>query len=469
VPKFRLFRRLGGWRPRRKRDAGKDKPRAARPRTVRLRTWLMPVLGAVVILMQVLEPYRGWRILIVGLAGVFVLSLFWALSLSRGVQLRRQMRFGWAQVGDRLVERFTFHNRGWAPAIWAEVLDHSTLPGYSVSRGTGVGGRDSIRWHTEAVCSRRGLFTLGPTSLSTGDPFGIFSVDLDFPASMPLLVLPPIVPLPSIQVAPGGRSGGARPRANILDRTVSAASVREYAPGDSRRWVHWRTTARRDELFVRLFDSTPAGDWWILLDMQADVQSGAGYNATDEHGVILAASLADRGIRLRRAVGLVAEGQELVWRTPGEGEGQRWEILRSLALINRGERPLAEMLARVGDSMGRNASLVIITPSTEMSWVEELVPLVRQGAVPTVLLLDPVSFATEVDAAAGLVPTMAGPKIALQNLGVSYYDITRDVLDLPEARPGHQGRWEWKVTGTGKAVAVRRGGEQAPVDWRTLA
>jgi uncharacterized protein (DUF58 family) len=244
--------------------------------------------------------------------------------------------------------------------------------------------------------------------------------------------------------------------------------VREYASGDSRRWVHWRTTAKRDDLYVRLFDSTPAGDWWILLDMQASVQVGIGVDATDEHGVILAASLADRGIRLRRAVGLVAEGGELIWRSPGEGEGQRWEILRSLALINRGQRPLAEMLARVGDSLGRNASLVIITPSTETAWVEELVPLVRQGAVPTVLLLDPTTFATEADAVAGLVPSMDAVKTSLQSLGVRYYEISREVLDLPEARPGHRGHWEWKVTGTGKAVAVRRGDEEPRVEWRAL-
>ena len=431
-----------------------------RPNIV-LRAWLLPVLTVAVIITQILEPYRGWRILVVGLGGVFILSWFWAVSLARGIDLTRQMRFGWTQVGDRLVERFTVHNRGWAPAVWALVLDHSTLPDYGVSRGTGISGRDVIRWHTEAVCLRRGLFTLGPTSLRSGDPFGIFSVALDFPVSVPLLVLPPIVPLPSIRVAPGGRSGEARPRTNILDRTVSAASVREYVHGDSRRWIHWRTTARRDDLFVRLFDSTPAGDWWILLDMEGRVQAGHGDDATDEHGVILAASLADRGIRLRRSVGLAAEGEELVWMTPEEGEGQRWEILRSLALVNRGSRPLAEMLSRVGASLGRNASLVIITPSTDTAWVEALVPLVRQGAVPTVMLLEPGSF--------GGTESLEAVEIALQNLGIMYYEIGKDVLNRPEARPGRQGQWEWRVLGTGKAIAIKRDDQEQRVEWRTLA
>lgn len=423
-----------------------------------LQAWWIPTIVVVVMITQVLAPYRGWRILITGLGGAFILSWLWSRSLARALDLTRQMRFGWAQVGDRLVERFTVRNNGWAPAVWAEISDQSTLPSYEVSRGTGVSSFDSIRWHTEAVCLRRGLFTLGPTKIQTGDPFGIFGVTINFSSSMPLLVLPPIVPLPSIQVAPGGRSGDARPRSNTLDRTVSAASVREYATGDSRRWIHWRTTARRDELYVRLFEGTPSGDWWILLDMDRHVQVGDGDDATDEHGVILAASLADRGVRLRRAVGMVAQGEDLVWMPPEEGEGQRWEILRSLALITRGDQPLSEVLTRVGSSIGRDASMIVITPSPSTAWVEALVPLIRRGTVPTVMLLDPISFGGR-----GSVDTVRG---ALENLGVAHYQITQDLLNIPENRPGRQGEWEWRVLGTGKAIAVRRP-EQEP--WRTIA
>lgn len=434
-----------------------------RQATITLESKLVPILLGAVLITQLLAPYRGWKILIAGLGGAFVLSWLWALSLRRGLDLSRQMRFGWAQVGDRLVERFTLHNEGWAPAVWAEIRDSSTLPDYKVSRGTGVGGHEIIRWHTEAVCLRRGLFTLGPTTVRSSDPFGIFSVTIHFPSSLPLLVLPPVVPLPDIQVAPGGRSGDARPRANVLDYSVSAASVREYAPGDSRRWIHWRTTARQRKLFVRLFDSTPAADWWILLDMDRRVQVGEGENATDEYGVILAASLADLGIRRRRAVGLVAQGEDLVWIPPAEGEGQRWELLRSLALVSRGSQPLVEVLERVAPSIGRNASLLVVTPSTDTQWVDRLLLLMRRDVVPTALLLEPRSFGGNGDVSA--------VQVALQRLDVVHYLITRDVLDRPETRPGRRGHWEWRVSGTGRAIAVEGdlSGDRERFAWRTLA
>lgn len=417
----------------------------------------VPVLVALLLLLQLLTPYRGWLILLVGLGGMWLISYLWARSLARGLRLVREMRFGWAQVGDRLEERFTLVNEGWAPALWVEVLDHSDLPESQASRVTGVGGYAENRWRIERVCTCRGLFTLGPTGLRTGDPFGLYTVTLHNSASTTLLVTPPIVPLSTIQVAPSGRAGEGRPRPHAPEPTVSAAGVRDYRPGDSLRTVHWRTSARRNALFVRLFDSTPAGDWWIFLDLEQRAQVGEGQDSTTEHSIILAASLADVGLRAGRAVGLVAHGRELVWLPPQVGEGQRWEILRTLALIEPGTRPLHELLAGVGPALRERASLIVITPAVHGQWPEALVRLLHRGALPTVLLLDPASFGGEGNARA--------TQALLANLGIPCHLIPREFLDRPEARPGKEGHWEWLSTSYGRAIALRRPRNLA---WRAL-
>jgi uncharacterized protein (DUF58 family) len=269
------------------------------------------------------------------------------------------------------------------------------------------------------------------------------------------MVTPPILPLPTIEVAPGGRAGEGRPRANAPERTVGAASVRDYVQSDSLRWIHWPTSARRDSLFVKLFDGTPAGDWWVFLDLDQSVQAGEGQASTEEHGVILAAS---RGLRLSRAVGLVTHGEELIWLPPQEGDGQRWTILRALALVERGSHPLAELLARARPRFGERTSLIIVTPNVEGDWVEALWPLLRRGAIPTVLLLDPVSFGGAGDA--------NRTSAFLSDLGISNYVITRDLLDRPELRPGRQGHWDWRVSPLGRAVTTRRPGE---LTWKVLS
>jgi uncharacterized protein (DUF58 family) len=398
-------------------------------------------LVGLLLLLQLLTPYRGWMILLVGLGGAWLVSYLWARSLERGLELTREMRFGWRQVGDHLQERFTLVNRGWAPALWVTVSDHSNLPGYEVSTTRPVGGRALIHWFKRGICSRRGVYTLGPTSLQSGDPFGFYTVSLDYSTSLTMMVMPPVLNLPAIDVARGGRTGEGRrlTRASAVDYTMSAASVREYVPGDSSRWVHWPTAARRDGLFVRTFDRMPSSDWWIFLDMDRRVQAGEGLTATEEHGVILAASLADRGLRMGRAVGLVAHGEALVWLPPRMLGDYRWEILRALALVNPGERSLAEVLARSRPALKQRNSVVIITPDVGGSWLDPMLLLMQRGIVPTVLLLDRPSFGDDGDRMLTIArdQTLA----SLSELRVTHYLVTPDLLDRPEARPGQIGQW----------------------------
>jgi uncharacterized protein (DUF58 family) len=424
----------------------------------RLNARLLPFLVGLLLLMQLLDPSRIWVTLLVGLGGAGLVGYLWARSLARHLRLRREMRFGWAQVGDRLEERFTIDNRSRLPALWVEVIDHSNLPGYSASLVTGVSGESENSWQTQGVCMRRGLFTLGPTAIQSGDPLGFFTVSVQDPASAQLMVMPPILPLPTIEVAPGGRAGEGRRCTNAPEPSVSVSHPRPYQPGDSPRWIHWRTSARRAAWYVRSFDSTPVSNWWIFLDMNRSVQFGQQPTSTEEHGIILAASLADRGLRLGRAVGLVAAGKDFSWLPPREGGERRWEILRALALIAPGSTSFADVLGRVRLSLEQRATLILITADTKGGWLASLLPLIWRGATATALLLDPPSFGGDGDSL-----SLAS---VLSKWGISHSIITPDLLNRPEATPGRSGQWEWRIMPTGQAVPIRR---PRRVDWKALA
>lgn len=424
---------------------------------LKLNSRLIPVLITLLLLMQLAFPYRGWVILLVGLGGLWFISYLWARTLARHLTLQREMRFGWAHVGDQLEERFTLTNSGLLPAVWVEIIDDTNMPDYSTSRVTGVDARSRNRWITQGACTRRGIFTLGPTTVRTGDPFSLYTVTLAQSRSTTLTVTPPVVPLPTIEIAPGGRVGEGRSRPHPFERTVSSTGVRQYVPGDSLNAVHWPTSARQGQLYVRQFDSTPAGDWWIFLDMDQQVQHGRGYAATEEHAIILAASLADRGIRAGKGVGLVAHGQHLIWLPPDHSDSQRHQIMRDLAQIHPGPTPLTALLTRTRPIAGRAACLILITANAAGNWVESLLPLRRRGVIPTVMLLDPVSF--------GGQQSTAPLERQLAQLGIAHTLITRELLDRPEARPGQQGSWEWHISPSGRAIPVK---QPQDLSWKML-
>jgi uncharacterized protein (DUF58 family) len=400
------------------------------PGTYRLRARLWPALVILLLALQLLWPSRIWAALLGVMGGGWLIAFLWARSLARNLTAWRKMRYGWTQVGDRLEEKFTLANAGRLPAIWLEVQDRSDLPGYNASCITAVDAEGFTEWRTQGFCNRRGLFTIGPASLACTDPLGLY-------------------------VASGGRAGeGRRHRRSALEMTVSAETVREYTEGDPLRAIHWPTSARRNQLYVRQFEQMPSSDWWICLDLYRKAQVGEGDLSTEEYGVLLAASLADRGLQMGHSVGLVTCGQDLAWIPPRRTSGQLIDILRALAMVKPGGRRVEELLDHVRPSMRTGASMILITPDLRPNWMSALLQLTRIGVTPTVLLLDPLSFGGEKSA--------QGMADWFQQHAITNTVITADFLDRPVSEH-HEEEWEWRIAGAGKAVPVRR---PVQVEWR---
>lgn len=428
------------------------------PKQLKVKSWVWLGLIPLLLILSIFFPYRGWTILLIGLGGAYLVSYLWLRHIKDHLSLQREMRYGWAQVGDMLEERFTLRNTGSIPALWVEVHDFSTIPDYKASRATGVGSKSENSWMIHQVCSRRGLYTLGPTELLTGDPFSLLSLTIRLDTSATILVTPPVLPLPSIQVATGGRAGEGRSSRRAMEESVLTNGVREFASGDSLRRIHWPTTARRDETFVKTFDNLPMGDWWILVDLDASTQSGQGMESTEEVSVILAASLADRGIRSGVPVGLIANGAELAWLPPRLGDLQRWQILEALAKASPSMRSLSELIQKASPAIRQQASLILITSNTHGDWLSGLMSLAWKGAVPTVLLLDPQSF--------GSHPGITGVQNALVDQGITVFPITPEVINQPRVANEARNVWEWRFSPTGKAVPIHRPND---LSWRKLA
>jgi uncharacterized protein (DUF58 family) len=394
-----------------------------------------------------MDPSRVWTILFAGLLGMYACAYFWAASLGRSLQLRRETRLGWVQVGGRIEERFTLSNTSIFPASWIQFNDHSSLPGFDASRTLSIGAGYFEQWSVNSVCTQRGLYSLGDAHIQTGDPFGIFEVNLHASQRTSVLVLPQIATLPDLIITPSGSFGDGRPRRNAPEQTIHASTVREFAHGDSTRLIHWPTTARTQKVFVRLMESAPEGHWWILLDLHQKYMLGRGWDSVEEQSVTLAASLAHFGLRKRKAVGLVTNSKTLTWLPPEKGEGQRWEIMQGLALAQPSRLDLATLLERTQSSIGRHHSLIVISACTDPDWIQSLLALSLRGVTPTVLLMD-ASTHGEAHSAAGIASI-------LQQRGIACHLIPPGLIEPPASQAERSNNWGWHSTPTGEIVPVR--------------
>jgi uncharacterized protein (DUF58 family) len=356
---------------------------------------------------------------VLSLSGILIaVSFVWTYISLRGVTLTRTARFLRQQVGQVFEERFEINNQYPVTKLWLDIRDQSNLPGRSGSKlMTLIGARQRRSYVAYTRLTHRGQFHLGPTQVSSGDPFGLFRNVMTLPGERSLLVLPHMADLERVMTPPGVLPGGRALRRRTLEVTPYAAGVREYASGDALNRIHWPTTARKDRLMVKEFDQDPMADLWIFLDANDGVQLSVPDesaqaeeiterhwlwrqqqrvefpNHTFEYAVSAAASIAGYFMRVGRAVGMASAGQVFTAITAERSERQLGKILETLAYLQpEGELPMIGLIQAQSPHLPRGSTVIVITPSLDKNIEVGVEEMIRRDLQPMVVLLDRASF-----------------------------------------------------------------------------
>ena len=430
---------------------------------IEVRQWTPFLIFALALAWYLAAPSAVTIITTVTLGGVLLASFLWARAQARGVRGERKLRYTAMQVGDELEELVSLRNDTRLPVIWAEFRDHSNIPGYTVSSVRGTDPHSVTIWRAHTLCSRRGVYNLGPWECCIGEVFGIFLVRQTYLQRQEILVYPPLAVLPEQILPHHGATGDYAPLNQPLRaETVAPYSVRGYAPGDPLRHIHWRTTARRGDPFVKVFSPEAASRVWLLPDFDASVQVETGELSSLESMVTVAASLAAVLLQQRLAVGLFASAEKDSVVLPRQGQPQLWPILQALAPLQAvPDHPLAEALNRIAALISGNDLLILITPSLRPDWPGALhqISHSRGGrGRAEVILLDPASFnpgVAETPAGEGRAAKGLQFRQMLEEQGIPTNLLRREEIRVISGFYGEISRWEFKVLGTGRAVASR--------------
>lgn len=433
--------------------------------TIEIQSWLPFPFFLAVLLWYLAAPSPVSMMSAVTLGGLILASFLWARQAALHVRGRRKLRFAAMQVGDELEEQITLWNRSPLPVLWAEFIDRSSIPGYTVSSARAAGPYSQVEWRAHTVCTRRGVYNLGPWELRTGEPFGLFlvrQVNLQF---QEILVYPPLAELPNHLLAHLGAMGRHRPLNQPLRaETIVSNTVRAYVPGDPLRHIHWPTTARRVDPFVKVFAPEAASNIWLVPDFDLNGHVGEGDLSSVEVMVTVVASLAAALLQQNLSVGLLASSDVEKIVLPRQGYSHLWSILRALVPLQAApDHSLAGVLRRAKTLLGANDLLALVTPSLSPEWVAPLRrdSRSRGGSRSEVVLLDPRSFG-------GDAPADDFLRFLLDQ-GLTAHLLRRDDVRMISGSYGEISRWEFAVLGTGRVItrkspraASRPAGSPAP-------
>lgn len=345
--------------------------------------------------------------------GLLLFSLLWAASNIYGVHMGRSTRSLRTQVGRPFEERLSIENRGWLPKLWLEVEDASELPEHHVSRVVnGLSSRSRKSWTVKSQARYRGRYRLGPITLRSGDPFGLFVFRRFLPQSQHVTIYPMAYPLPGFHPLVGQQLGEGERRRRTQAITPSFAGVRDYVPGDTLNRIHWRSSARMGRLIVKEFEEDPASDIWIILDMHQRTHVEAPeldqlldhmpwsklplpeiLPVTTEYAVTAAASLMRHFLEQNRQVGMIAHADRRELMQPDRGQRPLAHALDYLSVLQAtGERTLRDVLLLESYAFKRGSTLVIITSDSFASWVESARDLQRRGVRVIAILIEGRTF-----------------------------------------------------------------------------
>ena len=325
------------------------------------------------------------------MAGPFILNGWVTFSLLKHNRLNRRLPRR-AMVGELLSVEVTMENRKLWFSSWLmlvrdrvgregkkslRVTDESVLEPAVLFASVRPGQERTARYRLRL--NRRGRYLFGPLEVSTRFPLGLVERGFITDVRGELIVHPQIGHL-----TPAWRRD-ARLAAEMVTRQQTQRGMfedefhhlRDYRPGDNPRDIHWRTSARMNDLMVCEFHQSRDRGLILLLDLWQPDRPQAEDLDRVEFAISFAATICVDHLRQTRGVEqhLLIAGETTSDVRADAGSGMLEVLLDSLALAKAGRCDgLSEIVAIAAREQSALYRTVLISSRPEEDLIALQVP-----------------------------------------------------------------------------------------------
>ena len=405
---------------------------------------LMVTLAGLLLRLPELMMAAAILLVIVGASWLWNKLAFFGLDYERTFSERRVF------LGETIEMRVSLINRKFLPLPWVTTSD--VFPRDLVMEGakllirgdTGQGELSNfwaVKWHDKALRTyrvravARGFHAFGPVDIETGDGFGMFRSIRRNENRQILVVYPRIAPLTSLGLPAKEPFGDRLAPRFMFEDPLRTVGVRDYRHEDDFRKVHWKATARRQQLQTRVLEPTNDASLMVCLNVQTVEKSYMGVIPEHlEQVVSIAASVSYYAMMERWPAGLLANGalphsDQSLKILPGRSPAQLTAILELLAAVTPfATAPFHRLLAQESPHLPWGATLVVISSTLSEELAATLLDLKATGRRIVLITLDqrPLSHILE-----GVIVYRV-PEGAMDELDLGIPDYGAEALLSPE-------------------------------------
>lgn len=273
---------------------------------------------------------------------------------------QKLLPLGWLLVEDQ-----------WPPALQPEEGRLFLSPGGQVGYCCNA---FSIRWFERinrryrVRCTRRGFYPFGPARLVSGDIFGLFRQQAREDRVDWLIVYPRVLPLETLGFPPKEPFGEVKASWRLFEDPSRAVGIRDYRSGDAFRHIHWKASARRQELQVKVYEPTTSHNLVVFANVATMPKHWQGIRPLLlEKTISVAASIASYAFNQRYEVGVIANGciphsDQPIKVLPSRRPDQLPRVMEALAAVTSfATSSIDALLLAESPRLPWGATLVVVT------------------------------------------------------------------------------------------------------------
>ena len=350
----------------------------------------------IVILFVILAAIsRNPALIVLAAGGLVVGAVVWLTTRLALTALEATVELSVDRVvtGESLSAAVKIANRKPLPLPWLDVrlfLPEGVEPAHTtpgvpkgwVNAGFAPRGHEKLTVRFPLVASARGAYAIGPLRLRASDWLGFMSIERILPIALPVVAYPaPLATrdrhLPSLRPL-----AETAVRRGLVPDPLRFRGVRDHRPGDPRKEIHWKASARLRELQTKLYEPATSLDAVFLVNVASYEQYWIQADPEAVELVVSAsADLVRQAAAAGRQVGLVTNGLDNLTHE------------RPRSALSRGPRSLTrslEILARLGPYAVNSPEAVFLAERGRLPWGATLVvvtPKISSGLAGAMLAL----------------------------------------------------------------------------------
>lgn len=274
-------------------------------------------------------------------------------------------------VGDKLVISYTVRNLSKFTIPYIEIENNISkeLTGEAIPKiVTTLNSRDYFTYNEELILKRRGYYPLGEIHVIIKDIFGFFTIKKKVTSKTSLLVYPIPTELNSFKITSIEQIGDMIIDNKAFEDKSRISSLREFREGDSVKAIHWKLSAKLDELIIKEFDNSADTNVVVFVDNYYELYKKDLNRRLEDKIVDISISVINYYLEHNIPVTFQAQDGEKTIEINGSKKSDLKPFLEALAKFeSNGTFNFETFMKKRMNIIRKGSTVVIITPNLDKS------------------------------------------------------------------------------------------------------